>query len=79
MLFPNAVFSLVVLRLLIVFYVFAVMFAKTSLLFCCFCIRLFVSNYVFVVAYGVMRDFDAIIRVSNYVRLNPHLQRARLL
>ena len=27
--------------------------------------------------YGVMRNLDAIIRVSNYVRLNPGLQRAR--
>ena len=106
------------------------MFAKTSLLFCCFCIRLFVTNYVCVVPYGVMRNLDtiisvrmvlcetsmlllvsvwcyakprcyyscpygvmrnldaiirvrmvrnldAIIRVSNYVRLNLGLQRAR--
>ena len=69
MLFPNAVFkvfSLVVLMLRIVFNVFAVtVFAKTSLLFCCFFIRLFASNYVCVVPYGVMRNFDAIIRVSN--------------
>ena len=27
--------------------------------------------------YGVMRNLDAIIRVSNYVRLNPGLQKAR--
>ena len=27
--------------------------------------------------YAVMRNLDAIIRVSNYVRLNPGLQRAR--
>ena len=27
--------------------------------------------------YGVMRNLDAIIRVPNYVRLNPGLQRAR--
>ena len=27
--------------------------------------------------YGVMRNLDAIICVSNYVRLNPGLQRAR--
>ena len=27
--------------------------------------------------YGVTRNLDAIIRVSNYVRLNPGLQRAR--
>ena len=30
-----------------------------------------------VVFYVVMRNLDAIIRVSNYVRLNPGLQRAR--
>ena len=62
-----------------VFKVLSVMFAITSLLFCCFCIRLFVSNYVCVVPYGVMRNLDAIIRVSSYVRLNPGLQRARIL
>ena len=55
------------------------MFAKMSLLFCCFCIRLFGTNNVCVVPYGVMRNLDAIIRVSNYVRLNPGLQRARSL
>ena len=82
-------FSLVFFMLRIVFNVFSVMFAKTSLLFCRFCIRLFVSNYVCVVPYGVMQNLDAIhvrmvfmrnldaIRVSNYVRLNPGLQRAR--
>ena len=32
---------------------------------------------VFVFPYGVMRNFDAIIRVLKYVRLNPGLQRAR--
>ena len=32
-----------------------------------------------VVLYGVMRNLDAIIRVWNYVRLNPGLQRARSL
>ena len=51
--------------------VFLVMFAKTSLLLCCSCIRLFVANYVCVVPYGVMRIFDAIIRVSNYGLHNP--------
>ena len=54
------------------------MFAKTSLLFCCFCIQLFGTN-VCVVPYGVMRNLDAIIRVSNYVRPNLGLQRARSL
>ena len=29
--------------------------------------------------YGVMRNLDAVIRVSNYVRLNASLQRARSL
>ena len=100
--------------------VFSVMFAKMSLLFCCFCIRLFVSFrmvlcetsmllFLFVwcyekprcyysCSYGVMRNLDVIIqcpygvirmvlcetsmllfsiRVSNYVSLNPGLQRAR--
>ena len=111
------IFSLVFLMLRIVFNVFSMMFAKTSLLFCCFCMRLFVPNYVCVVLYGVMRNLDAIIGVvwcfakprcyyscpygvlrnldaiirvrmvlcktsmllcvSNYVRLNPGLQRAR--
>ena len=47
----------------IVFDVFPMMFAKTSLLFCCFCIRLFVTNYVCVVPCGFMRNLDAIIRV----------------
>ena len=31
------------------------------------------------VPYGVMRNQDAILRVSNYVSLNPGLQRARSL
>ena len=56
-------FSLVFFMFRIVFNVFSVMFVKTSLLFCCFCIRLFVSNYVCIVPYGVMRNLDAIIRV----------------
>ena len=55
------------------------MFAKTLLLFFCFCIRLFGTNKVCVVPYDVLRKLDAIIRVSNYVRLNPGLQRARSL
>ena len=55
------------------------MFAKVSLLFCCFCIRLFGTNNVCVVPYGVMRNLDAITRVWNYVSLNPGLQRARSL
>ena len=71
-------FSLVFLMLQTVFNVFSVMFAKTPLLFCCFCIRFFVSNSdVCFVPYGVIRTFDAIIHVSNYARLNPGLQRAR--
>ena len=63
----------------IVFNEFSMMSAKISLLFCCYCIRLFGTNNVCVVPYGVMRNLDAIIRVSNYVRLNPSLQRARSL
>ena len=47
----------------IVFNVFSMMFAKMSLLFCCFCIRLFGTDNVCVVPYGVMRNLDAIIRV----------------
>ena len=66
-------FSLVVLILRIVFNVFSVMCAKTSLLFCCSCIRLFVTNYVCIVPYGAVRNFDAIIRVSNYSK-NPQLR-----
>ena len=73
------IFSLVFWMLRIVFNVFSMMFAKMSLLFCCFCIRLFGTNNVCVVPYGVMRNLDAIIRVSNYVRLNPGLHRARSL
>ena len=71
-------FSLASVMLRIVFNVFLMMFAKTSLLFCCLCIRL--SQFqicLCLLAYGVMRNFDAIIRVSKYVRLNPGLQRAR--
>ena len=47
----------------IVFNVFSMMFAKMSQLFCRFCIRLFGTNNVCVVPYGVMRNLDAIIRV----------------
>ena len=79
--FADAVFNistLVFLMLQIVFNVFSMVFAKTSLLSCRFCIRLFVTNYVCVVPYaGVMRNIDAIIRVSNYVCLNLGLPRAR--
>ena len=57
------IFSRMLLMLRIVFNVFSMMFAKTSLLFCCFCIRLFVMNYVCVVPYGIMRNLDAILRV----------------
>ena len=63
-------FSLVFFMLRIAFSVFSVMFAKTSLLFCCFCIRLFVSNYVCVVPYGAMRNLDAIIRVRMVLMRN---------
>ena len=72
MLFADAVFNVFTG----VFHV-TMIFAKTSLLFCCSCIRLFVANYVCVVPYGVLRNFDAIIRVPNYVLLNPGLQRVR--
>ena len=57
------IFSLVFWMLRIVFNVLSMMFAKMSLLFCCFCIRLFGTNNVSVVPYGVMRNLDAIIRV----------------
>ena len=61
----------------LVFLMFSMMFAKTSLLFCYFCIRLFQPRCYYSCPYAVMRNLDAIIRVSNYVRLNPGLQRAR--
>ena len=54
------IFSLVFWMLRIVFKVFSMMFTKMSLLFCCFCIRLFGTNNVCVVPYGVMRNWDAI-------------------
>ena len=71
------IFPLVFLMSRIVFNAFSMVFAKASLLFCCFCVGLFVTNYVCVVPYGVIRNLDAIIRVSNYVRLDPGLPRAR--
>ena len=71
---------LILFRMLqIVFNMFSLMFAKMSLLFCCFCILLFGTNNVCVVPCGVMRNLDAIIRGSNYVRPNPGVQRARSL
>ena len=74
-------FPLVFFMVQIVFNLFSMMFAKTLLLFCCSysCIQLFVANYVCVVPYAVLRNFDAIIRVLNYVLLNPGLQRVQLL
>ena len=57
------IFSLVFWMLRIVFKVFSMMFTKMSLLFFCFCIRLFRTNNVCVVPYGVMRNRDAIVRV----------------
>ena len=65
MLYADAVLNIFagVLMLQIVSNVFPVMFAKTSLLFCCFCIQLFVPNYVCVIPYGVRRNLDAIIRL----------------
>ena len=66
---PFLMFSPAFLMLQTVFNVFSVMFAKTPLLFCCFCIRVFVSNSdICLVPYGVIRNFDAIIHVSNYAR-----------
>ena len=65
LLFADAVFNIlagVFLMSQIVFNVFSMMFAKTSLLLCCFWIRLFVTNYVCVVPYGVIRNLNAIIR-----------------
>ena len=52
---PITPVSLVFLMLQIVLNVFSMVFAETSLLFnCCFCLRLFVTNYVCVVPCGVM-------------------------
>ena len=42
MLFVDAVFNVFAGVFYVVFNVFSMMFAKTSLLFCCFCIRLLV-------------------------------------
>ena len=72
MLFADAVFNIFA-----GVFMFSMMFAKTSLLFCCFCIRffqtsmlLFMSVCCYVKArcyyscpYAVMRKLDAIIRV----------------
>ena len=85
MLFSDVVFNIFAGVL-----IFSMMFPKTSLLFCYFCIRLFQNSMLLFVSvccyakprcyyscpYAVMRNLDAIIRVSNYV-LNPGLQRAR--
>ena len=71
-------FSLVFLMLRIVFHVLSITFAITSLCFVAPVFDYSFSNYVcapgFVWSYAV---FDSIIRVSNYVLLNPGLQRAR--
>ena len=59
MLFADAVFNIFA-----GVFMFSMMFAKTSLLFCCFCIRFFqISMLLFVSVYAVMRKLDAIIRV----------------
>ena len=72
MLFSNAVFNIFAGVLM-----FSMMFAKTSLLFCYFCIRLFQTSMLLFVSvccyakpqcyyscpYAVMRNLDAIIRV----------------
>ena len=58
MLFANAflcVFTGVFDVVRIVLNSFSMMLPKTSLLFCCSCIRLFIANYVYVVPYGAMR------------------------
>ena len=72
MLFADAVFNIFAGVLM-----FSMMFAKTSLLFCCFCIRFFQTSMLLFVSvccyakarcyyscpYAVMRKLDAIIRV----------------
>ena len=72
MLFADAVFNI-----LAGVFMFSMMFAKTSLLFCCFCIRFFQTSMLLFVSvccyakarcyyscpYAVMRKLDAIIRV----------------
>ena len=79
MLFANVVFNIftAVVMLRIVFNVFSVMFAKNvAVAFLCLYL-IFFTNQVCVVPYSVIRNFNAIIRVSNYVLLNPGLQRVR--
>ena len=49
--------------LIFLFLMFSMMFAKTSLLFCYFCIRLFQPRCYYSCPYAVMRNLDAIIRV----------------
>ena len=72
MLFADAVFNIFA-----GVFMFSMMFAKTSLLFCCFCIRFFQTSMLLFVSvcccakprcyyscpYAVMRKLDAIIRV----------------
>ena len=59
MLFADAVFNIFV-----GVFMFSMMFAKTSLLFCCFCIRFFQTSLCYYSCpYAVMRKLDAIIRV----------------
>ena len=62
----------------LVFLMFSMVFTETSLFFV-----ISVLDYskppqcYYSCLYAVMQNLDAIIRVSNYVRLNPGLQRAR--
>ena len=60
MLFADAVFNIFA-----GVFMFSMMFAKTSLLFCCFCIRFFQTSMLLnnSCSYAVMRKLDAIIRV----------------
>ena len=72
MLFADAVFNIFA-----GVFMFSMMFAKTSLLFCCFCIRFFQTSMLLFVSvccyakarcyyscsYAVMRNLDVIIRV----------------
>ena len=72
MLFADAVFDIFA-----GVFMFSMMFAKTSLLFCCFCIRFFQTSMLLFVSvccyakarcyyscpYAIMRKLDAIIRV----------------
>ena len=64
-------FSLVLLLLQILFHMLSIMFTKTSPLYCCSCIRLFIVNYVYVALYGIMH--------TSIIRYYYVLQRARLL